>query len=62
MPLTGKELVRRYEQQGWMHVRTRGSHFIMQKDNLSVSIPIHGNKTLQKGIEAYLLKFLKNKS
>ena len=60
MPLSGKELVRRFKEEGWLHVRTKGSHYIMQKGGQSVSIPVHGNKSLHKGLESKLLKFLDN--
>lgn len=57
MPLTGKQMVKFYKQHGWLHVRTSGSHWIMQKDSKGTTpIPVHGNKTLGKGLEAKLIK------
>ena len=56
MPLSGKQLVRLLQQRGWQHVRTRGSHFILIKDKASLVVPVHGNKSLGKGLERKLLK------
>ncbi len=40
---------------GWTLDRTRGSHFILKKDEKTVVIPVHC-KALGKGIESKLLK------
>jgi predicted RNA binding protein YcfA (HicA-like mRNA interferase family) len=56
MPLAGKELVRLFEQQGWEILRRKGSHVIMGKGPLRVSIPQH--RELKKGLEMALRKLL----
>ena len=59
MPLTGKELLKIAEKNGWKEVRINGSHHIMEKSGFEpISIPIHGNKDLKKGMEQKLLKGL----
>lgn len=56
MPLSGKDFVRLLTQQGWTLVRINGSHFILKKADRIVSVPVHGNQSLGKGLEAKLLK------
>lgn len=47
---------------GWIEVRQKGSHHILQKDGFPVVvIPIHGNEDLKKGFEQSLLKDLEIK-
>lgn len=60
MPLTGKELAKIAKQNGWREIRVTGSHHHFVKDGFStiVTIPIHGNKDLKKGLEQKILKDL----
>ena len=60
MPISGREMLRRYLQAGWRIIRIRGSHHIMEKNGDSETIPVHGNKDLRNGLEADLLKHLEN--
>jgi predicted RNA binding protein YcfA (HicA-like mRNA interferase family) len=55
MPLTGKEMLKLYLKDGWELDHVNGSHHIMVKGNISVSIPVH-SKDLKKGTEQKLLK------
>lgn len=57
MPLSGAEVRRLFELQGWIFVRQNGSHMIMRKDGRTVPIPNH--KELKKGTEHDLLKKLR---
>ena len=46
-------------QAGWVEDRITGSHHIMKREGFqAVSIPIHGNKDLPKGLERSLKKQL----
>lgn len=56
--VSGKELARIVEQQGWNLLRVNGSHHIYGKQGSDVrlSIPIHGNKRLKIGLLKHLLK------
>ncbi len=56
MPLSGGEMVRLYEQHGWIVLRQRGSHVQMGKSQERETIPMHSE--LGKGIESKLLKRL----
>ena len=56
MPISGKELVKLLKRHGWSLSRIAGSHHIMEKGNNTVSIPVHGNKSLGKGLESKLFK------
>jgi predicted RNA binding protein YcfA (HicA-like mRNA interferase family) len=55
MPMTGKEMVKLYLKNGWALDHIVGSHHIMIKNKISVSIPVH-SKELKKGTEQKLLK------
>ncbi len=56
MPMSGKEMVRLYEQNGWVVVRQNGSHIRMTKGSSHVTIPAH--RELKRGTEHGLLKKL----
>lgn len=56
MPLSGKELVRLLQENGWELVRIKGSHHIMKRGSCEVSVPVHGNKSLGIGLERKILK------
>ncbi|MBI3755152.1 MAG: type II toxin-antitoxin system HicA family toxin [Deltaproteobacteria bacterium] len=48
--MTGRELIRLLEKDGWVLDRIKGSHHIMIKENKTLSVPVHGSKDLGKGI------------
>nr|DAG85760.1 MAG TPA: toxin [Caudoviricetes sp.]DAO23359.1 MAG TPA: hypothetical protein [Caudoviricetes sp.] len=50
-----KELLRLLQKSGWKIDRINGSHYILVKDNQTVSLPIHG-KDMKKGLETAMLK------
>ena len=56
MPLSGKELIKQLKKQGWTLDRVNGSHHILIKGSKTVTIPVHGNRSLGKGLESKLLK------
>lgn len=60
MPLTGKEMAKLAEANGWIEVRVNGSHHHFRKEGVPylVTIPIHGNKDLGKGLERKILRDL----
>ena len=59
MPMSGKEMLRKAKKSGWKLDRVDGSHHIVEKKGFKpVSIPVHGNKDLPKGLESNLLKGL----
>lgn len=46
------ELIRLLKSQGWNTIRIKGSHHVMQKDNMIEVIPVHN-----KDVPKYFLKF-----
>ncbi len=50
--LTGRDFARVVERRGWTLLRISGSHHIYGKDGsvVRLSIPIHGNKPLKRGL------------
>lgn len=56
--VTGRELAKAIERLGWVLLRVHGSHHIYgkagQREHLSV--PIHGNAVLKRGLLAHLMK------
>jgi predicted RNA binding protein YcfA (HicA-like mRNA interferase family) len=56
--MTGKELAKILEKNGWILIRVQGSHHIYGKAgvNVKISVPIHGSKDLKIGLLRYLLK------
>ncbi len=62
MPISGKEMLKRYLKKGWIILRRNSSHVQVSKNQpdgkrLNETIPMH--KELKKGLECKLLKILK---
>jgi predicted RNA binding protein YcfA (HicA-like mRNA interferase family) len=56
--LSGRDFARLVEQNGWQLLRVSGSHHIYGKPGsiVRLSIPIHGNRPLKKGLLRHLAK------
>jgi predicted RNA binding protein YcfA (HicA-like mRNA interferase family) len=54
--MTGKEMIKLLRKHGWELDRISGSHHIMIKGRMTLSVPVHGNKDLKKGTQQALLK------
>jgi predicted RNA binding protein YcfA (HicA-like mRNA interferase family) len=56
--VSGKDLARVVERQGWQLLRVTGSHHIYGKSGsvVRLSIPIHANKPLKTGLLRHLMK------
>lgn len=54
--MTGKNLIKLLIQNGWKLDRIKGSHHILIKYDKTISIPVHGNNDLPKGLLSKLLK------
>lgn len=56
--VSGKELARVVERNGWRLLRVQSSHHIYGKPGMMVrlSIPIHANKPLKIGLLKHLLR------
>jgi predicted RNA binding protein YcfA (HicA-like mRNA interferase family) len=55
---SGRDFARLIEQHGWTFLRGNGSHHIYGKPGSTVrlSIPIHGNQPLKRGLLRHLVK------
>ncbi len=56
--VSGEELCRALERQGWTLWHIRGSHFIYEHADRPgrISVPVHGNETLKRGTQHSLMK------
>ena len=56
--ISGRELARLVERHGWQLLRINGSHHIYGKTGsiVRLSIPIHGNRPLKRGLLRHLVK------
>jgi len=41
---------------GWNHLRTKGSHYIYEKDGRTYPVPFHGKHEVGTGIEKKIIK------
>jgi predicted RNA binding protein YcfA (HicA-like mRNA interferase family) len=59
--MKSSELVRRFEQAGWIQIRQSGSHKVFKNPDTGeiVSVPHHGSKEVTTGLAHFLLKKLK---
>lgn len=57
-PLSGKELCKLLEKNGWFLLRIQGSHHIYGKlgSIVRLSIPVHKNQALKTGLFKHLIK------
>jgi len=56
--MSGKNFVKKLMNDGWELDRINGSHHIMRKNNICLSVPVHKNEDLKPG----LLNFLEKKA
>ena len=56
MDLSGKELLKLLKKNGWQVIRVEGSHHIVKKEEKMISVPVHGNKSIKKGLLNTILK------
>lgn len=55
MPVSGKEMIRLLERNGWICDHVSGSHHHMRKGRRLVCVPCH-NRDLKKGMEMKIRK------
>ncbi|MDR1428698.1 MAG: type II toxin-antitoxin system HicA family toxin [Spirochaetaceae bacterium] len=48
--MSGKDFVKLLKKNGWILDRVKGSHHIMRKNGVSISVPVHTNEDLKSGI------------
>jgi predicted RNA binding protein YcfA (HicA-like mRNA interferase family) len=56
MTMSGKDFVKLLKKNGWTLDRINGSHHIMRKGGVSLSVPVHGNEDLKPGLFNSLMK------
>jgi predicted RNA binding protein YcfA (HicA-like mRNA interferase family) len=56
--VSGKELAKALERHGWSLLRVQSSHHIYGKQgsNVRLSVPVHGQQALKRGLLKHLLK------
>jgi predicted RNA binding protein YcfA (HicA-like mRNA interferase family) len=54
--ISGKELCRILELNGWTLLKIRGSHRKYEKAGNLITVPVHSNKPLKKGTLSKILK------
>ena len=50
--MTGKEIIKQLEKDGWKILRVSGSHHRMGKGSLRTTIPVHAGREIGKGLLA----------
>jgi predicted RNA binding protein YcfA (HicA-like mRNA interferase family) len=54
--MSGKDFVRKLRKNGWKLDHVTGSHHILYKDGVTLSVPVHRNEDIGKGLYYELLK------
>jgi predicted RNA binding protein YcfA (HicA-like mRNA interferase family) len=54
--LSGREVVRVFEQFGWQNVRQRGSHIILVKEGFRATLSVPDHKELARGTLRSLIR------
>ena len=47
--MKSSEFHRKVKKNGWIHIRTEGSHYIYEKNGVTYPVPFHGSKEIGKG-------------
>jgi mRNA interferase HicA len=56
--MKSSEFHRKVKKNGWIHIRTDGSHYIYEKNGRTYPVPYHGAKEMGKGLELKITKEL----
>ena len=54
--MSGRDLVKILMKNNWELDRVKGSHYILRKNGISISVPVHKNEDLKPGILDALMK------
>lgn len=54
--MTGKELIKLLQKQGWILDRIQDSHHILIREDKTLSVPVHGSSDLKKGTMIAIMK------
>lgn len=56
--MKSSEFHRIVRKNGWVHVRTKGSHYIYEKDGITYPVPFHGSDEIQEGLRKKIVKMM----
>jgi len=54
--MKSSEFHQKVKRNGWLLLRTKGSHYIYEKDGKVYPVPYHGAKEIGKGLENKMTK------
>jgi predicted RNA binding protein YcfA (HicA-like mRNA interferase family) len=54
--VSGKDMLRFLQREGFILLRVRGSHHVMTRDDVDTVVPVHGNRTLAVGTLRKILR------
>lgn len=54
--MTGKEVLKKLQEDGWAVDRIAGSHHVLKKDGQTLVVPVHGKRDLPAGTLNAILK------
>jgi len=54
--MKSSEFHRKVKKNGWIHIRTDGSHYIYEKDGRTYPVPYHGAKEMGEGLRLKMVK------
>ena len=57
-PVSGKSMAKSLKARGWVHVRTKGSHFQFDHPDFPgiIPVPVHGNRDLRTGTQKDIMR------
>jgi len=57
-PISGRDMCRALERQGWVLQRVQGSHYIYWRLGVTrpLPVPVHGNRTLRPGTQRTIMR------
>ena len=59
--MKSSEFHRLVRKNGWLHIRTEGSHYIYEKEGRRYPVPFHGAKEVPTGLQKKMMKEMKLK-
>lgn len=54
--MKSKEFHKKITQNGWVLIRSSGSHYTYEKDGVKVTVPFHGAKEVREGLRKKIEK------
>ncbi|MDO8993085.1 type II toxin-antitoxin system HicA family toxin [Daejeonella sp.] len=54
--MKSSEFHRKIKKNGWLHIRTSGSHYIYEKEGRTYPVPFHASDEVPKGTEMKIKK------